>query len=103
MAVYLTLAQCKQHLLVDSTFTDDDSYITALMDVAEAAVERHLDRPLPTLAGASGSLPAPVTHAMLLIVGNLYANREPAVMASVNKVPYTLEYLIGLYQKHNIG
>ena len=40
---------------------------------------------------------------MLLIVGNLYANREPAVMASVNKVPYTLEYLIGLYQKHNIG
>ena len=101
--VYLTLAQCKQHLLVDASFTGDDEYITGLAGVAEQAVEQHLDRPLAVLVDSSGNLPAPVTQAMLLMVGNLYANREPVAMASVNKIPYTLEYLIGLYQKHNIG
>jgi hypothetical protein len=101
--VYLTLAQCKQHLLVDASFTGDDDYITGLAGVAEQAVEQHLDRPLAVLVDSSGNLPAPVTQAMLLMVGNLYANREPVAMASVNKIPYTLEYLIGLYQKHNIG
>lgn len=100
---YLTLAQCKQHLLVDASFTGDDDYITALAGAAEQAVEQHLDRPLAVLVDSSGNLPAPVTQAMLLMVGNLYANREPVAMASVAKVPYTLEYLIGLYQKHNIG
>lgn len=101
--VYLTLAQCKQHLLVDASFTGDDEYITALADAAEKAVEKHLDRPLVVLEDIRGNLPGPLVQAMLLMVGNLYANREPVAMASVNKIPYTLEYLIGLYQKHNIG
>ena len=101
---YLTLTMAKQHLLVDASVTEDDSYITQLCDVAEAAVEVDLDRPLVTLEDADGKLPAPIIQAMLLTVGNLYANREPVAMGTiVTAVPYTFEYLKGLYKKHALA
>lgn len=103
MPTYLTLTMAKQHLLVDADMTEDDDYITQLCDVAEAAVEQHLDRPLAILEDTTGSLPTPIVQAMLLMVGNLYANREPVAMTSANKIPYTLEYLIGLYMRHNVS
>ena len=101
---YLTLTMAKQHLLVDASVTEDDSYITQLCDVAEAAVEVDLDRKLVTLEDADGNLPAPIIQAMLLTVGNLYANREPVAMGTiVTAVPYTFEYLKGLYKKHALA
>ncbi len=104
MARYLTLASTKKHLIVDDSFTDDDTYITSLMNVAEAVVERDIDQPLVTLEDGAGNLPAPITQAMLLVVGNLYANREPvAIGASAVNVPYTFEYLKGLYKNHPVG
>lgn len=104
MARYLTLASTKKHLIVDDSFTDDDTYITSLMNVAEAVVERDIDQPLVTLEDGAGNLPAPITQAMLLVVGNLYANREPvAIGASAVNVPYTFEYLRGLYKNHPVG
>lgn len=104
MARYLTLASTKKHLIVDDSFTDDDTYIASLMNVAEAVVERDIDQPLVTLEDGAGNLPAPITQAMLLVVGNLYANREPvAIGASAVNVPYTFEYLKGLYKNHPVG
>ena len=101
---YLTLALAKKHLLVDSTFTDDDDYITQLCDVAEAAVEVDIDRPLGLLVDASGNLPAPIIQAMLLTVGNLYANREPvAIGVAANAIPHTSDYLKGLYKNYPVG
>ncbi len=104
MAQYLDLEMVKRHLVIDPAMTEDDTYIAQLMDVAERAVEVDIDRPLATLLDTSGNLPAPVIQAMLLTVGNLYANREPvAVGVSVNKVPYTYEYLKGLYKNYPVG
>ena len=101
---YLTLTLAKQHLLVDASVTEDDSYITQLCDVAEAAVEVDLDQPLVTLEDADGDLPAPIIQAMLLTVGNLYANREPVAMGvAANAIPYTFEYLKGLYKNHPVA
>ena len=101
---YLTLELAKQHLLVDAEVTEDDSYITQLCDVAEAAVEVDVDRPLASLVDNSGNLPKPIVQAMLLMVGNLYANREPvAVGVSVNKVPYTFDYLKDLYKDYPLS
>ena len=45
-------------------------------------------------------LPPAIGHAMLLMIGNLYANREPVAYGTVTKVPLTYEYLIGLYKKY---
>ena len=37
--MYLTVEDAKRHLNIDATFTDDDGYISDLIDVAEDAVQ----------------------------------------------------------------
>ena len=99
--MYLTLEQVKKHLLVDDGFKADDSYITDLITVAEDSVSRHLDIALEEL-DEGGNLPPSIIHAMLLMIGNLYTNREPVTVGSVVKIPYTYEYLVGLYKHYEI-
>ena len=41
--MYLQLNQIKKHLNIDADFHDDDNYIQQLINVAEIAVERHID------------------------------------------------------------
>lgn len=99
---FLTLAQLKKHLNIDATFTADDEYITSLGDVAEAIVSKHLGFELSEIAeNNGGSLPAPIVHAMFLFVGNLYMNRESVSVANFNNIPFSYEYLIGLYKNYN--
>lgn len=40
--MYITLDEAKKHLNVESDFTEDDSYITSLIEVAEAKVAAEL-------------------------------------------------------------
>lgn len=100
-AMYITLQEAKKHLQIDADFTDDDNYIISLIQVAEDSVAQHLDIALKELL-SDGELPSAVKHSILLMVGNLYANREPVAYTSVVKVPYTLDYLLGLYKRYYI-
>ena len=99
--MYVTLKLAKKHLQIDDSYTDDDAYITGLIQVAEDAVSQHLDIALQDLL-VDGLLPSAIVHSILLMVGNLYATREPIAYGSVVKVPYTLDYLLGLYKHYNI-
>lgn len=99
--MYVTLKLAKKHLQIDDSYTDDDAYITGLIQAAEDAVSQHLDIALQDLL-VDGILPSAIVHSILLMVGNLYATREPIAYGSVTKVPYTLEYLLGLYKQYNI-
>ena len=99
--MYLTLEQVKKHLLVDDDFKADDSYITDLITVAADSVSKHLDIALDELE-EGGALPPSIIHAMLLMIGNLYANREPVTFGTVVKIPYTYEYLVGLYKRYEV-
>lgn len=99
--MYITLEEAKKHLQIDSTFTDDDNYISALIGVAEDSVAQHLDIALESLV-VGGTIPPAIKQSILLMVGNLYANREPVSYSSVSRVPYTLEYLVGLYKHYFI-
>lgn len=98
--MYVTLCEAKKHLLVDNSFKDDDEYILALIDIAEDAVSVNLCLQLDSIT-VGGELPPAVKAAILLLVGNLYANREPVAYTSVNKVPYTFDYLISLYKNYS--
>jgi uncharacterized phage protein (predicted DNA packaging) len=100
--MYVTLDEAKKHLQIDPSFTDDDNYITNLIDVAEDSVSKHLDIALEDLLSGGGELPPAIKQVVLLMVGNLYANREPVSYSSVVKIPYTMEYLIGLYKYYYI-
>lgn len=98
---YITLEQAKKHLLIDENFKDDDLYILDLIAVAEDSISKHLDIALNELE-TGGTLPPAIIHAMLLMIGNLYANREPVTFGAVAKIPYSYEYLIGLYKHYEI-
>jgi hypothetical protein len=164
MATYVTLEQAKDHIRVD--FDDDDTYIEALLDVAETSVLNEI-RGQITGAGTvttnatvnltgtdttftdfkagdiikvvgesstrtissvtidtalivtvafstsasgkaytiepsplvSGVLPKPIYQAILLMVGQLYEQREPINVGNiVTKLPFTLEYLLAPYK-----
>ncbi len=98
--MYITVADVKKHLNIDSTFTDDDTYISYLINAAENVVQTHIDNDLSELV-SNGVLPTPLKHAMLLIIGNWYANRESTTFGSATALPHAYEYLIALYKNYN--
>lgn len=98
--MYLDLATIKKHLNLDSSFIDDDEYIMQLEEVAEAIVEKHIDRKLDDIIGKEGEVPKPLLQAMLLYVGNLYNNRESVAYANAVEVPNSLSYILSLYRDY---
>ena len=67
----LTLIETKLHLRVDAT--DEDAAIQAMIDAATAASADHLNMPLEQL---TTTVPSPIKAATLLMVADLYQNRE---------------------------
>lgn len=67
----LTLQQTKDHLRVDHD--DEDIAITAMIDAATAAAADYLNMPLDQM---TATVPSPIKAAALLMVADLYENRE---------------------------
>ena len=102
--MYLTLEQIHKHLNIDDSFTEDDNYLMALEEVAVAAVQQHIDNRLDELCLANGgNLPSPLAQAVLLMIGNLYANRESVSYSSAIEVPFSYDYLLSLYKNYGIN
>lgn len=98
--MYLLVNDVKKHLNIDVDFIEDDKYIGHLIEVAQQVVEKNIDRPLSDLEDNSGDLPESLLHAMLLMIGNFYANRESVAFASATNVPYSYQYLIDLFRDY---
>jgi hypothetical protein len=107
--MYITLQQAKKHLNLDDLFIDDDDYIASLISVAEAAVELHINQPLTGLTtnfNVGGEtvnvLPAPICQAALLMIGNLYANREMVSFSMKTlEIPFNYRYLLDFYKNYS--
>lgn len=97
--MYLDLEKIKKHLNINDDYTADDMYLTDLSEVAERVVETHIDNQLDIIASKNGgTLPAPILHAMLLFIGNMYANRESVAFVSANEIPLSYAYILDLYK-----
>lgn len=96
---YISLDTAKRHLNIDADYTEDDTYISSLIEVAELVVAKDICSELNVLEEA-GKIPAPLTHAALLLVGNYYANREPVAFAAAMQVPLTYEHLVSKYRNY---
>lgn len=97
--MYLDLTKIKKHLNINDDYTADDMYLTDLSEVAERVVETHIDNKLDIIASNNGgTLPAPILHAMLLFIGNMYANRESVAFVSANEIPLSYAYILDLYK-----
>ena len=99
--MYVTLQQAKKHLNIDDSFMDDDNYILQLIQVAEDAVEKNSDIAL-TEQLEGGILPPSLTHSILLLVGNLYNNREATSYSVPSEVPFAYKYLINLNRNFEV-
>lgn len=98
--MFLTLELAKKHLNIDTDFTDDDNYIEQLCKVAEIAVEKHIDCELNTQIDEVGNLSTPLLQAMLLFVGNMYANREAVSTTGLAELPLAYNYILDLYKDY---
>lgn len=97
--MFIQLDQLKKHLNIDESFIDDDQYLLDLITVAEDAVRTELDVDFADVEHC-GVLPPAITHAVLLLAGNLYMNREPVQFGNVKAIPYTYEYLMQLNKNY---
>ena len=69
----LTLAETKLHIRVDHE--DEDTLITGLIAAATTATGDYIGR----TTALDDTSPAPIKAAAMLLVGDLYANREAQV------------------------
>lgn len=99
--MYVTLEQAKKQLNIDVSFTDDDNYILQLIQVAEDTVEKNTDIALSEQI-EGGILPPSITHSILLLVGNLYNNREATSYSIPSEVPFAYKYLINLNRNWSV-
>lgn len=95
---YLNLELIETHLNLQD-FSDDDKYLQHLGSAVEFVVERDIAKKLTTIAQENGGeLPPSLLHAMLLLLGSYYANRENISYASCVEVPKTYAYICDLYR-----
>lgn len=98
---YVDLQLAKRHLNVEQEFTDDDEYISGLIEAAEVVVSKDICVELDTLTEEGGNvLPAPLRQCILLMVGQFYANREPVAFAQTSEVPLSYSHLVALYRNY---
>ena len=99
--MYIQLDLAKKHLNIEDDFIEDDEYILSLIEVAESAVRVHINVDFASIAEKNGGvLPPPILQAALLMVGNLYTNREP-LGTKQQELPLNYQYLIDLYKNYN--
>lgn len=92
----IELSRVKLHLRVDHD--EEDVLIQGYLDAAQVHVEQHCDRTLVE-ANPTGPeqmlLTKDVEHAILLLVGHWYANREAVVVGnSPTAVPLAVDRLL---------
>lgn len=98
---YVDLQLAKRHLNIEEEFTEDDKYISGLIDAAEAVVSKDICVELNTLVDEeSKEIPAPLRQCILLMVGQFYANREPVAFAQSREIPLSYSYLVSLYRNY---
>lgn len=99
MANVVTLALFKKHVRADD-FADDDTYLQHLLDVAEEAVITATNRTEAELTEmGGGSFPASLKHAIMLLGGHLYNQRESVSTTQLHAVPDSLQALIKPWRK----
>lgn len=96
----IDLATIKQHLNIDADYTDDDNYIAFLEGVAEEIVQKHIDKSFEDIIAEVGAIPQPLLHSILLIIGNMYDNRESVAFTNAVEVPNSLSYILSMYRDY---
>jgi hypothetical protein len=102
MSEHITLQRAKQHLRILHNHEDD--YIKSLIDTALQMVADYIDRPLTDdkCVLPDGTLKAPLIHAALLLLGDLYINREGVSGTTFTVLNINASNLMASYRKMGV-
>ena len=100
MECYVSLDDAKRHLNIDSWFEDEDALIEDLILVSQKAVENDIKYSLEETLNEYGQLDMPLKQAILLMVGQLYRNREVSSELTFKEVPKAYDYLLQPYRNY---
>lgn len=93
----ISLAEIKKHLNINADYTDDDQLIESYYEAAVAAVLHDCDLSDESMAYDEEENFRPlIKQAILLLIGNFYANRESEVFATTYSLGHGYQYLIML-------
>lgn len=97
------LGLLKKHVRADD-FSDDDDYLSHLLEAAEEYVCTATNRSVGELLeiGGGEALPVTLQQAVLLIAGHWYNQREAVSGVQMAEVPYTLQALVKPFRKLGI-
>ena len=91
----ITLDEIKQHLNIERDYHGEDSYLQSLISTAKVIVQKHI---CDSIDGKSeGQLP--LAHAVKLLVGTWYMNRES--LSNLQKGNHSYEYILSLYKNYS--
>jgi uncharacterized phage protein (predicted DNA packaging) len=94
------LEDIKEHLIIDVDYTVDDSYLKSLLTVSLMAIANHLNYQNDDIWKDWDEIPPPILHAIRMMVGHLYNNRESVSETKMYEVPMAISYLLGPYIKY---
>ncbi|MGY0794261.1 head-tail connector protein [Azospirillum argentinense] len=103
MPTIVTMEDAVAHLGTEGL--DDEADIALKLEAATDLVAGQLGRPLPwkDADGAEVPVPAAVKAAILLVLGDLYANRESSTVGAAHSDNPTLDRLLAAYVKVSIA
>jgi hypothetical protein len=97
---YTTLEALKAQLNIETTFTDDDTYMTTIISVVERAVKDYCDGGLDTYTDLT--MPETVKHATLFLGAHLYINRTMVSFGTGLEIPYSFSFLLDFYKVYTV-
>ncbi|MDW9583458.1 phage gp6-like head-tail connector protein [Sinorhizobium meliloti] len=89
----VSLAEAKAHLRIG--FTSDDAYVTSLLEAAEGYVSE-------IGVALAAPVPAPVKHAILLLVSHWYGAREAAATEPPKAIAFGVDALLQPFREQNL-
>ena len=85
---WLTLEQIKHQLRIEPDFTQEDDMLELYGESAEETILQWCNRTFDDIIEKYESVPKPIVHASLLLVGTSYQHREPTTSQNISIVPY---------------
>ena len=94
---FVTLEMIKTHLNIEPDYHAQDDYLLHLREVAFLVVQNHICSDLATLNGNKKA----IGHALLLLIGTYYLQRESISTSSMKECPNTLQMILDQYKNYN--
>lgn len=93
----ISIDQLKDHLNIEKEWNGENQYLQSLLETAKVVVQKHICE--DDIDGMSEEQKKPLIHAIKLLVGTWYMNRES--LSNLNKANHSYEYILSLYKNYS--